>query len=215
METIAEILKTLGTSAMQAGLIASILGAVSGLYMLSRSIRHVKQSKATKLDALFLSYSSPGFSRYSIFNSPDTIGIGVYAALALEQVGAMKDVEPYVILNIQLYPDWPEAYLLAARYSALNGQTQKARDYLSIANTLLNGQKLNPNLPQLDMPIIEELIKLPTQALVNTTSLLTIYEELRDKPHLLIVARSLRLLLLSVGLLFIGILLFIVKALIS
>ncbi len=47
--------------------------------------------------------------------------MGVYAALALEQVGAIADIKPHVEVNLRLYPEWPATYLSAARYCALVG----------------------------------------------------------------------------------------------
>ncbi len=105
MDAISETLKTLGNSAIQAGIIAGVLGGVCGHWMLRQSTKRTINSKATKLDAFFLASSSPGFSRFSIFNSPDTIGIGVYTALALEQVGAINDIQLQVDVNLKLYPD--------------------------------------------------------------------------------------------------------------
>ncbi len=215
MQSVTEILKTLANSAVQAGLIAALIGGISAFYMLIRATKRTKQTKATKLDALYLSYSSPGFSRFSMLNSPDTLGMGVYAALALEQVGAIGDIKPHVEVNLKLYPEWPGTYLSAARYCALVGDKQKARDYLSVANTLADSQKLTTDIPQLEKSVVEALVTSEVQPLQNTTSLETMFEELRKKPHLLVLARSVWLLLLGLGLLFIGVLLHMARSFIS
>lgn len=215
MEAANEILKTLGNSAIQAGLIAGLLGGISGLWMLRQSTKHTKSSKATKLDAMFLASSSPGFSRFSILNSPDTIGIGVYAALALEQVGAINDIKPQVDVNLKLYPDWPATYLSAARYSALVGDKQKARDYLSVAKTLTDGQRLINDIPQLDLPVIEGLITTEPRPIQSSTTIDALHEELRKKPQVLVLARSITVLLAGLGLLFGGFLLLIARSFFS
>lgn len=180
--------------------------------MLIRATGRTKQTKATKVDALYLSYTSPGFSRFSVFNSPDNVGFGVYAALALEQVGAIKDIEPHIEVNLQLYPEWPATYFSAARYYALIGEKQKARDYLSIANTLTDSRKMTADIPQLEKSVVEALITSQTQPLPNKSSLDSMFEELRKKPYLLILARSTRLLLLGLGLLFVGLLLHVTRS---
>lgn len=215
MQSVTEILKTLANSAVQAGLIAAFIGGISAFYMLIRATKRTKQTRATKLDALYLSYSSPGFSRFSMLNSPDTLGMGVYAALALEQVGAIADIKPHVEVNLRLYPEWPATYLSAARYCALVGEKQKARDYISVANTLADSQKLTSDIPQLEKPVVEALISSEVQPPPSTTSLETMFEELRKKPHLLVLARSVWLLLLGLGLLFSGVLLHIARSFIS
>ncbi|HKR82238.1 MAG TPA: hypothetical protein VJR27_04555 [Candidatus Saccharimonadales bacterium] len=215
MQSITEILKTLANSAVQAGLIAALIGGISAFYMLIHSTKRTKQTKATKLDALYLSYSSPGFSRFSMLNSPDTMGMGVYAALALEQVGAINDIKSHIEVNLKLYPEWPATYLSAARYCALIGEKQKARDYLSVANTLADSQKITADIPQLEKSVIEALIASEAQPQQSTTSLEAMFEELRKKPHLLILARSVWLLLLGLGLVFVGVLLHIARGFIS
>jgi hypothetical protein len=215
MEAISETLKTLGNSAVQVGLIAGVLGGVCGLWMLRQSTKRTKNCKATKLDALFLASSSPGFSRFSILNSPDTIGIGVYAALALEQVGAINDIKPQVDVNLKLYPDWPAVYLSAARYSALIGDKQKARDYLSVAKTLTDGQRVINDIPQLGMSVVEELIAAESHSIQSSTSIDAMHEELRKKPHQLVLARSITVLLAGLGLLLGGFLLLIARSFIA
>lgn len=215
MQSVIEILKTLANSAVQAGLIAALIGGISAFYMLIRATKRTKQTKATKLDALYLSYSSPGFSRFSTLNSPDTLGMGVYAAIALEQVGAIADIKPHIDVNLRLYPEWPATYLSAARYCALVGEKQKARDYMSVANTLADSQKLTSDIPQLEKSVVETLITSELQPPPSTTSLETMFEELRKKPHLLVLARSVWLLLLGLGLLFIGVLLHMARSFIS
>jgi ABC-type Fe3+-siderophore transport system permease subunit len=215
MQSVIEILKTLANSAVQAGLIAALIGGISAFYMLIRSTKRTKQTKATKLDALYLSYSSPGFSRFSMLNSPDTLGMGVYAALALEQVGAIADIKPHIDVNLRLYPEWPATYLSAARYCALVGEKQKARDYISVANTLTDSQKSTSDIPQLEKSVVEALITSEVQPLPSTTSLETMFEELRKKPHLLVLARSVTALLAGLGLIFGGILLHMIRSLIS
>lgn len=215
MEQLNEILKTLANSALYAGAIAGVIGAVCGLYMLFRSLRRTKDGKATKLDALFLASSSPGFSRFSILNSPDTIGIGVYAALALEQIGAISDIKPQVDVNLRIYPEWPATYQSAARYSALIGDKQKAVDYLSVAKTLANGQQPNIEFPQLQASVLEQLIAQETVPAPSTTSLDTLFAEFRKKPHQLILARSVTALLAGLALLGGGVVLHMARAFIK
>ena len=215
MQSVTEILKTLANSTMQAGLIAASIGVISAYYMLIRATKRTKQKKATKVDALYLSYSSPGFSRFSIFNSPDTIGMGVYAALALEQVGAIADIKPHIEVNLRLYPEWPATYLSAARYFALVGEKQKARDYILVANTLADSQKSAIDIPQLEKSVVEALITSEVKPPPSTTSVEAMFEELRKNPHQLILARSLRLLLLALVLFFVGVLLHITRIFIS
>jgi len=215
MQFTTEILRIFANSFIQAGTIAALLGSAGTLYMLVRATKLTKQGKATVLDALFLTYSSPGFSRFSILNSPDTIGIGIYAALALEQLGAINDIKPQIEANLMLYPEWPASHLSAARYFALVGDKQKAKDYLLVANTLASSQKITPSstIPQLEKTITEALVASEAQLPLNTTSTVEMYEELRKKPHLLVLARSVWLLLASLGLLFVGALLHIARSL--
>ncbi len=167
--------------------------------MLIRATKRTKQTKVSKLDALYLSYSSPGFSRFSTLNLPDNLGIGVYAALALEQVGAIADIKYQVEVNLRLYPEWPATYLSAARYCAIVGEKQKASDFLSVTNTLADSQKFTVDIPQLEKSVVEALITSESQPRPSTTSIGIMFEEVRKKPHLLILARSVWLLLLGLG----------------
>lgn len=215
MEAVNETLKILGNSAIQAGLIAGVLGGVCGLWMLRQSTKRVRNSNATKLDAMFLASSSPGFSRFSILNSPDTIGIGVYAALALEQVGAINDIKPQIDVNLRLYPDWPATYLSAARYSALVGDQQKARDYFSVAKTLTDGRRAMNDIPQLDVSVVEGLISAELQPVQSSSSIDALHQKLRKKPQQLVLARSITVLLAGLGLLFGGFLLLIARSFVA
>lgn len=210
-----EILKTVANSFMQAGLAAALIGGLCALYMLFRAVKRTKQGRVTKVDALFLSYSAPGFSKFSILNAPDTLGLGVYAALALEQVGAIQDIKPHVEVNLKLYPEWAATYSSAARFCALVGEKQIAKDYLLVSKTLADNQKLTMDIPQIDRAVIETLIASTARLPLSTTSIGAMHEDLRKRPYLLILARSVLVLFLGLGLLFMGVLLLIVRNFIS
>ena len=215
METVTEILKIFANSALQVGVITAIIGGGCSIWMLTQSTKRTKQSKATKLDALFLASSSPGFSRFSLLNSPDTIGIGVFTALALEQVGALNDIRPQIEVNLKLYPSWPVTYLSAARYSALTGDKKKANDYFSVAKTLINEQNVINDMPQLNATMIEELIISEPEPIQSSESIDSMFTEIRKKPLQLILARSVPMSLGGLGLIFVGAILHIIKTFIA
>lgn len=197
-------------SLINAGLIASTLGALSVLFMWLRSTSRTVASKASRLDALFLAFSSPGFSRFSFMNSPDTLGVGIYAALALEQIGAIDDLKAQVDVNLQLYRDWPEVYLSAARYAAITGDHKKAQDYLVVGKTLLETQaKLN--FPQLEVAAIEAII-LQNVMVKNVTTIDASFNELGKNLHLRIFVKSLRLTFIGGCVLAFGIVLHMVRS---
>lgn len=186
----------------------TFLGAFFGTRMTTTSIKRTKRSGATKTDALFLSFSSPGFKRLSMFNSPDNIGLGIFLALSLEQIGAINDIKPRVDVNLSLYPNWPESYLSAARYYAIIGEEKKARDYLSVADTISGSanKKQSTKIDLLTPESIESIIR-NNQITKNITSLDEIFEEIRDKPYQLLLARSFLIMFYGLGLLFISMLL--------
>ncbi len=201
MELLQEVLTFVAKIVLQVALISSFFGVIGMVVMMSRSMKHTKKSQASQVDTMFLVSSSPGFSRFPIFNAPDDLGIGVYAALALEQAGALDDVKTQVEVNLWLYPEWPATYLSAARYYALVGDKQKARDYLSIAKTVTAARHQKQNIPQLNIPVVESLVASKAPPVVASTSLTAIYDDLRKKPHLLLVARSTKLALIGLSLL--------------
>ncbi len=193
------------------GALLVLVGGILSARMTTGSIRRTKRSSAIKTDALFLSFTSPGFKRFSMFNSPDELGFGIYEALALEQVGAINDIKPRVDVNLTLYPNWPEAYLSAARYYAIIGDEKKARDYLSIADTISKANSKYTNRISLLSPdAIEEIIS-KEHKIKNTTSIDKIFEEIRNKPYQLLQVRSLFVLLYGVCLVFLSILINIVN----
>lgn len=192
------------------GALFVLLGGVLSARMTTGSIRRTKRSAATKTDALFLSFSSPGFKRFSIFNSPDELGLGIYEALALEQIGAINDVKPRVDMNLVLYPNWPEAYLSAARYNAVIGDTKKAHDYLSVADTISKAKSKYSNKISLLSPEVIEAIISKDPKIKNTTSIDKMFEEIRNKPYQLLLVRSLFLLLYGIFLLFLSLMLVVI-----
>lgn len=212
MEPAAEVIKTIADSMLVVGLISVFVGGACGIYMQTRAVRRTRQAKASTLDVMYLCSSSPGFSRISMFNAADSFGIGIYTALALEQVGAIKDIEPQTQVNLRLYPERHTTYLAAARYHALIGEKQKAEQYLSIADTLAGDSKVKVDIPLLEKSTIQALFKPDAQMPVDKNSVIKMYEELRKKPHLLLVARSVKLLLIGLGALLLGMLFYIIRS---
>ena len=216
MEFILKTYESFASIAINASIILAFVGMMVAFYMTDRATRAVKKGRATKMDALFLSQSSPGLSRFSILNSPDNFGLGLYTALALEQVGAINDIKQYVEASLRVYPDWSTTYFSAARYYALVGDEQKARDYLSIGDTIYQNKKFEyPKIPQIKREAVEALLASNAQPLVNTISVESMFNDIRKKPHLLLVVRSYWIVLVGVITFFIIIVLNIIKSYIT
>lgn len=209
MEAAVDIIRGAAGSLYTVGIITAAVGGLVSVWMNKRSFASTARGEATRLDALYLACSVPGFSRFSALNQPDGNGNGIYAALALEQIGAIDDMKPFVEVSFQLYPNWPATYLSAARYAALNGEGQKARDYLSVAKTLSADQKSTFDIPQLSVPAIERLIESQAEPAAATTSIASIFTaEIRKKPFQLIAARSTQLLMIGIVMFLGGLLLY-------
>ena len=212
---ISETVLTLSIYLIQAAAVIAFAGFLAFLWMLRVSVKRTKNLQATKLDALFLAFSSPGFSRFMIFNSPDTLGIGVYAALALEQVGAIKSIEDYIKVNLKIYPDWALTYLSAARYYALINNEQKVKDYLSIASTLMGNQNVINDVDLLTPSEIEKLISVENDSSKSTTITLdSLFDEIRQHPLQLFLVKSQTFLIYGLCTVFVGVLVLLVKNLV-
>lgn len=185
-----EIITTTSSTILWTGMCLTAGGVIGMTYMFFRSTRNVKNGKTTNIDVLYLDFSSPGMSRLSTLNSPDDSGLGIYLALALEQIGAIEDMGPRVEANLRVYARSPRAYLSAARYFALIKEKQKARDYLSLYRTLAATQKEIEDLPQLEVGVIEKLIESDGPLPKSKTSVSAIIMALKYKPHLLLLAAS-------------------------
>lgn len=209
-------LNLFANSAVYAGMLAMVVGFVGSFCMLIRASNRTKQGKASKLDVMFLTSSTPGFSKLSLLNSPDTLGIGVFAALSLEQIGAMNDMKDYVDISLRLYREWSGVYLLAARYSALVGDDQKAIEFLTVARTMMDSERARgEQLPQLEIGVIESLVNNNSHPLANTITLDYIFDEFSRQPYKLVLSRSVWVLLYGFGLLVGGMMLHIIKLVIT
>lgn len=206
MDSAIKTLQSMANTAMPLGIAAAFVAMLCALWMLRQAVKHTEQGNATKQDALFLAFSSPGFSRLAIFNYPDTIGIAVYAALALEQVGAINDAKDYIEVSRQLYPDWPPTYLAAARYYALSGDQQKAQELLQVAKTLMEQHRSPKHIQPLNIEAVEGLVAAGQRA-EPTTTLDSMFADIQKKPLQLVMVRSVTILFIGLGFTFAGFLL--------
>lgn len=181
-------MSTLASSLTQAGLIAIAAGFLGILIMYSRALKRTKKGKATIDDMIFLVSITPGFSRFSFMNYPDTMGFGIYSALALEQNKALDDMKDFVEASLSLYNGFADAYYLAARYAALKGKSEEVADNLKVANKLAENQDFLMKLPQLDKNEIQKVLAKGKQD--STNSYEKSFDTLKKKPLRLMLARS-------------------------
>ena len=186
------------------GIALVVIGASSETAKRSPAKRRAGEGKATKSDALFLSLLSPEFGGDAALITSDYEHMGIYATLALSQVGASDDAKAHVKVNFEQYPKLPATYLVAARYAALTGEQQQARDYLATGKTMLENRKLSNDLLVLEPSVIAELIESDPTPIQNSTTIGIILDEIKSNPLKLMLIRVRRTIWVGFGLIFLG-----------
>lgn len=127
---------------------------------------------------LFLTHSSPGFSFFKFFNSPDFFGLAYLASISLLKMGAVSEAKKYADVGVKYYKDTPYSLTTAAQVYSAIGDQESAKEFLSAAKVIAKNYETMRPVEYLSLENTAKVLEAGAR-IENTTSVAEEYKKMR------------------------------------